>query len=119
MTRGFPFPAPWEHCNELTARSQSVFPKKLGFFERRANQTRQRMPDVLRRQAAVAEKRLFKWKNAKQAVYGAAHPGDPPFTPGPGLRRYKVNHCYALPFEPARQAQMKVGRIGEDGELGP
>ena len=65
----------------------------------------------------VAEKRSSKGKDAKHVAEGAAHAAQPAFSPGPDLRRYQVNHGDALAMQLAREAQVEIGGIGEDGQV--
>lgn len=66
----------------------------------------------------LAEKRFLKWKDAKQLIDDAAHDFYATFTPSPDLGCYQVNDGDAQAFELSGNAEVEIGRIGEDGELG-
>src|SRR5690242_855444 len=72
------------------------------------------MADVPSRHAMFPEEIFFKRENAQQPVDGAAYQRQSPFPPGPGLRRDQVDNGNPLALEPPGDAQMEIGRIGED-----
>ena len=52
----------------------------------------------------------------KKPVDDAAHDFDPAFAPSPDLGRHEINHRDAQPLEFAGGAQVKIRRIGENGQ---
>lgn len=66
----------------------------------------------------AAKKLELERENAKKKVDAAAHRLHPTLAPGPNLRRHQVDHGDSLLLQLLRQAEMEVGRIGQDGEVG-
>jgi hypothetical protein len=64
------------------------------------------------------EELLLEGEDAEEAVEGAAHAGQAAFAPRPHLRCDQVHNGDAELFQPARQAEVEVWGIGEDGEIG-
>ena len=95
-----------------------MFPKKLLSRQGGPHQAGQGMADVSGRNAGALEELPFKGEDTEQAAESAAHGADAALAPGPGLRRYQVDDGDAGGVEAAGGAEVKIGRIGEDGEIG-
>lgn len=76
------------------------------------------MSDVDGRNAAGAEKLLFKGEDAEEAVDDAAHGFRAALTPSPDLWGDEVDDGYAEGAELGGDAEVKVGGVGEDGKVG-
>jgi len=94
-----------------------VFLKKLVFGEGWTDQTDQRVANIVGIQTFAAEKRLFKRENAEQAAECTAHGSDSPLSPGPNLGGDEVDDGDARQGQAPRDAQVKIRRIREDGDM--
>ena len=76
------------------------------------------MANVVGLEAVFGKEGRLEGEDAEQPLEHLPHERDTPFAPGPDLRRDQVNHRNPLPFQLAGQAEMEIGAIGQDGELG-
>ena len=75
------------------------------------------MADIGGRKAVAAEKLLFEGKDTEHVAERPAHTRQAALAPGPHLRRHQVHHGDALAVQLARQAQVEIGGIRQDGEF--
>jgi hypothetical protein len=92
--------------------------EKGGAAVARGDVAGQGMADKPRGHAAVAKPFFFKRKDAKQFSQIAPHLPDAALTPGPGLWGHQVNHGDTLLAQAAGHAEVEVGGIGKDGQIG-
>jgi hypothetical protein len=108
-----------EHCYEWTIQRQVVFPEKLVAGQLWPDSCCERVAYVGRRYAVSLKKGLFERENAEEAVNDAAHRLHPAFAPCPDLGRDEVDDRDAQFLQLPGHAEMEVGGIGEDGNVGP
>jgi hypothetical protein len=74
------------------------------------------MADELGGDTSVAEESLLERKDAQGLNKTAAYDADAPGAPSPELRADIVNVFYVVRAKLSREAEMKTGEIGKDGE---
>ena len=119
MAQGFAATASGEHCNQWTIQGEVVFPEKLLAGQARLHSGGERVADVTDGNAVLAEKALFEGENAEQAIDDAAHRFHSAPAPGPDLGSYEINDRDAEAFHLRGHAEVEIGGIGQDGDLGP
>jgi hypothetical protein len=77
------------------------------------------MSNVGRRYTAAAKEFLLEREYAEEPIDDAAHDFGSTLTPRPHLGGHQVNHGYSQRTEFPGYAEVEVGRIGQDRELGP
>jgi hypothetical protein len=76
------------------------------------------MSDIGYAEFVLSEERFLEGENAQQLVDHAAHDFHAAFTPGPDLRGNQVHDRDAEGLESSRDAEVEIGRIGENREIG-
>ena len=72
------------------------------------------MSDVGGVHSPLTKPRLFKREQAEEFVDEPANGLDAALTPRPNLRRDQIEHWHAEAFQMPREAQMKIGIVGEN-----
>lgn len=78
----------------------------------------ERVADVLRRRAAIAEQRLLEREDAEHAVHIARQLPQPPRGPRPDLRRDVLDERYATLARRAGEAEVQPGVVDADDDVG-
>lgn len=99
-------------------RVKAVFLAEGGTIEFGFDFAGERVADVGGVDAALAEPGFFKGEDAEQVIQMAAHGFDAAFAPGPGLGCDKVDDRDVGAVEFARDAQVEVRAVSEDGHGG-
>src|SRR5581483_397240 len=75
------------------------------------------MPDERCSDPTAGEKRLFKGKDAQEALEIPAHCPDSSMAPGPGVRRHQINHRNAHGPQSPGKPKVEIRRIDENRKL--
>src|SRR5439155_1327370 len=106
--KGDPFP-----CRVQTVSGGVLFAGDGGL-----RQLRQRVADELSVDAAGTVEAFFKGKDDHHAGDALLHPAEAAALPGPELRTDEVNDRDAEFFELAGEAEVDVGEVDQDGDIG-
>jgi len=84
--------------------------------ERGARSSHQRVADPVGSDSRLAVEIRLEGEKAEAAHEAAAHQIHTPGPPGPELRADEIDVLHAAAMQGARQAEMKAGEVGEDGQ---
>ncbi len=95
-----------------------MFPEILVAGEAGADFAGERVADITDGNLVFPEKGFFEGEDAEKLVDDAPHGFDPALPPRPDLGGDQVDDGDALFFESGGDAEVEIGRVGEDGEGG-
>ena len=112
-------PAAWQERHDQLAGGQAQRRARLVLGRLERNQVGERMADIGDRHAGGAVKRLLEREHHQDAAHRARDAPHAPAPPSPHRRAHVVDRRDAGVLQLALQAQVEVGRVHADEEIGP
>ena len=119
MTGHLTFPASWKDDDDPVAFVDTGACAEIRAVQTGPNRFRQRVADVAGVHTALPVPAFLEGEDAQQPLNIASHGLGPALAPGPGLRSDQIDNWNSLSSQFLSEAQVKIGRIREDREVGP